>query len=316
MTYEQLLDYLNKNDERILNNTEAFAVGIGKDSNEEYLLHIYTDDALSLKKSNRLEEMLSGSENPPYEIIEEEAPQKDILYVDDEILAKAMQAMEVQSEETVVGDDYGRYRPMLGGIQIHLRNGNISWFGTLGCFVKSRDKTDTNLYLLSNRHVLEAVGLAVNQPLMAAQNIIATTCRVEEYEDTDAALALVNDPDIVSSHLIQQIGEVTQSRELTTDDIGKRVCKRGRTTAFTEGTISSINTSVDVDGVIRKNCVTVKADPEKLFTNAGDSGSPVILCDENTLVGLHFASNRKPGGHAYCCKISKVFDHYGVKLPD
>lgn len=311
MTYEQLLDYLNKNDERILKNTGVFAIGIGKDSKGEYLLHIYTDDAESLKKSNRLEEILSDSENPPYEIIEEEAPQKDILYMDDEILAR-----EMQSKESVIGDDYGRYRPMLGGIQIHLRNGNISWFGTLGCFVKSKDKTDRNLYLLSNRHVLEAVGLAVNQPLMAAQNIIATTCRVEEYEDTDAALALVNDPDAVAPHLIQQIGEVTQSRELTKDDIGKRVCKRGRTTAYTEGTISSIHTSVKVDGVTRKDCVTVMADPKKLFSNAGDSGSPVVLCDENTLVGLHFASNRQLGGHAYCCKVSNVFDHYEVKLPD
>lgn len=312
MTYEQLLDYLNKNDERILKNTEAFAVGIGKDSKGEYLLQIHVEDAASLKKTDQLEKILSGSENPPYEIIEEPAPQYDILYVDDEIPAKAIQA-----KETAVDEDNGRYRPMLGGIQINVRRDRKSWVGTLSCFVKSRDETDTNLYLLSNLHVLKEVGLAVNQPLLAAKNIIATACRTEDYENTDAALALVNDPDIVSPNLIQQIGEVTQSRALTAKDIGKRVCKRGRTTAFTEGTISSIHTSVDLGGgVIRKDCVTVQADPETLFSNSGDSGSPVVLCDENVLVGLHFASNQKLGGQAYFCKISHVFDRYNIKLPD
>jgi hypothetical protein len=217
----------------------------------------------------------------------------------------------------LINSDQGRYRPLIGGIQIYLAEKNSAWIGSVGTFVKSNNESDQNLYLLSNLHVLESIGLAVLQPLYGTKNIIAVTSMVDDFQDTDAALAIANDLTEIAVNTIEGVGNINEIQTLTDADLNKRVIKRGRTTMLTEGTIEATNVTIQLgDGTIRTDCVIVRADDGKLFSDSGDSGSPVILKDENKLVGLHFAGDKTLGGISVFCKIDNVFRNLSVKLPD
>jgi S1-C subfamily serine protease len=217
----------------------------------------------------------------------------------------------------VLKDDQSRYRPLVGGIQLYLKENVSGWVGTLGAFVKSADAADSNLYILSNRHVLEKVGLKSFQPDSREGNEVASTTVAETYSNADAAIARMNDPADAKINTIQDIGVVDKIKPLSVNDLGKRVMKRGRTTCLTEGTLESIDTTVHVGGITYSDVATVRADQGKLFSNSGDSGSPVVIEDEEgkKLAGLHFASSQTPGDISIFCKIDIVFQHLNVKLP-
>ena len=172
---------------------------------------------------------------------------------------------ETDESEDIVNKDQGRYRPLIGGIQLYLRNDSGGWFGTLGTFVKSKDKGDDDLYVLSNLHVLESVGLAVYQPYKGSNNLIGATSFAEEFENTDAALAEINDPADVAVNTILDIGKVTEARDVTIEDLEKEVMKRGRTTLLTMGTILAINTVVSIGGKLIEDIVTVKTIDDNPF---------------------------------------------------
>lgn len=162
---------------------------------------------------------------------------------------------------------------------------------------------DNNLYMLSNLHVLETVGLAVSQPLSGRENIVGMVSKATDFIDTDAALAIVNAPDDAAVNVIEEIGRVSQTTDLTSADLGQRMIKRGRTTGLTEGTLESIGGTFKVGDVYRHDCACVRADAGTLFSDRGDSGSPVILKGNGRLAGLHFAGNQKLGGISIFCKM-------------
>ena len=92
--------------------------------------------------------------------------------------------------------------------------------------------------------------------------------------------------------------------------------KRGRTTFLTEGTIEVIHGKFKIgDDIIRVDCVAIRADEGKHFSQGGDSGSPVVSCEDNKLIGLHFAGNGAKGGISVFCTIENVFQNLAVKLP-
>lgn len=301
MNFDELKKYLEDHAAEIMSKVGAHTVGIGKNADGESILNIYVEKEPTEEEAEALQESLRGAVEIPYRYLVEDLAQEDILYVND-----------LEMEEL----DFGRYRPLVGGIQLYLKNNNSAWIGTLGTFVKSKDKTDGKLYLLSNKHVLDTVGLSVCQPLFSGENIIATVSKVEEFNNTDAALAEVLNPSDVDVNTIEEIGKVAETRSVTQTDIGKRVVKRGRTTGRTVGTIESIHATRIVSGVTRLDCVVVRANPGEVFSNPGDSGSPVVMQGEDKLVGLHFAGNRALGGTSIFCTIDNVFNNYNIELPN
>lgn len=301
MNFDELKKYLEDHAGEIMREAGAHIVGIGKNEAGENILNIYVEEEPTALEAEALRELLSGLVKIPYRYVVENSAREDILYVDD------LEAKQL---------DYGRYRPLVGGIQLYLKQKNSGWIGTLGTFVKSKTQTDDKLYLLSNKHVLDTVGLSVCQPLFDGKNAVAMVCAVKEFSNTDAALAEVLDPSIVDISTIEEIGKVTEIRSLKQDDIGKKVVKRGRTTGRTVGTIESVCASRNVSGVTRHDCVVVRANKGELFSSPGDSGSPVVMQGEGKLVGLHFAGNSVPGGISIFCKIDNVFENYNIKLPN
>ncbi|HKQ79318.1 MAG TPA: hypothetical protein VJ810_36830 [Blastocatellia bacterium] len=179
--------------------------------------------------------------------------------------------------------------------------------GTLGSLL-----TDTNntQYILSNNHVMGLSGQAtagddISQPGLIDSNCIASTV-VADFtvapqlgpSNVDAAIAQLRPGGMDSSGEIEDIGVI--SSLVKTPAVGLSVAKSGRTTGFTTGTISSINTSVSVQyqrgcGQGKKFVVSytnqVVIGPGS-FSAGGDSGSLIVTNDQNHQpVALLFAGS-------------------------
>lgn len=162
--------------------------------------------------------------------------------------------------------------------------------GTLGALI-----TDgTNQYILSNNHVLGRSGQAVAGEDVSQPGLIDNGCRiatvVADYtgaaalgsSNVDAAVAQLRPGTMDSSGSIQDIG--VPGNTIQAPAIGLSVAKSGRTTGFTTGTISSINTSVNVQyqrgcgggkkfTVSFSNQVVINSSS---FSAGGDSGSLIV----------------------------------------
>lgn len=177
--------------------------------------------------------------------------------------------------------------------------------GTLGALVSD----GTNKYILSNNHVLgrgdQAVaGEDVSQPgLIDANCAIATV--VADYtgasplgSNVDAAVAQLRTGQMDGTGSIEDIG--VPSGTVVNPSVGLGVAKSGRTTGFTTGTISSINTSVSVQytaqcgggkkfTVSYTNQVVINS---STFSAGGDSGSLIVTNNaSHNPVALLFAGS-------------------------
>ena len=186
------------------------------------------------------------------------------------------------------------------------RSSSFCCSGTLGALI-----TDgTNQYILSNNHVLGRSGAAVagedvSQPGMIDANCAITTI-VADYtgaaplgpSNVDAAVAQLRPGQMNSTGSIQDIGVPSSTIAIPT--VGLGVAKSGRTTGFTTGSISSINTSVSVQyqqgcGKGKKFTVTftgqIVITPGN-FSAGGDSGSLIVTNNAaHNPVGLLFAGS-------------------------
>jgi len=305
--YDEVKSVLDKYEDALLSYQRVHAVGIGYKEvdgirTDELEIIVYVHANTSVEKYVEAEHVPLEIEGIPVEFIAETEPMLDVLPV---------------AYEIVRPTDQARYRPLVGGIQIFLNYYRSEWVGTVGTFVKSKDPSDDHLYILSNQHVLKADGLTVFQPRPGVLNLVGSTTVTQEFPDADAGLALVNDPSDVDVNMIEDIGLVNETHDVTVDDLSKRVRKRGRTTLLTEGTIEAINVAINLVGGTRQyDCVRVRADEGELFSSPGDSGSCVVLVEDNALVGLHFAGNGIAGGASFFSKIGNVFDNLNVELPE
>ena len=162
--------------------------------------------------------------------------------------------------------------------------------GTLGALI-----TDgTNQYILSNNHVLGRSGQAVAGEDVSQPGLIDNGCRigtvVADYtgaavlgsSNVDAAIAQLRQGTMDSSGFIEDIGVPGNTIQAPT--VGLSVAKSGRTTGFTTGSISSINTSLSVQYQQRcgggkkftvsfTNQVVINS---STFSAGGDSGSLIV----------------------------------------
>ena len=176
--------------------------------------------------------------------------------------------------------------------------------GTLGSLV-----TDgTNQYILSNNHVLGRSDGATAGEDISQPGLIDNGCRVATLvadftiasplgSNVDAAIAQLRPGTMDSTGFIEDIG--VPSRSVVAPSVGLSVAKSGRTTGFTTGTISSINTSVSVQyqagcnsgkkfTVSYTNQVVINS---STFSAGGDSGSLIVSNSGHNPVALLFAGS-------------------------
>jgi hypothetical protein len=161
--------------------------------------------------------------------------------------------------------------------------------GTLGSLV-----TDgTTQYILSNNHVLARSDQAVAGEDISQPGLIDNGCRVPPIvadftgaaplgSNVDAAVAQVRAGQMDPTGFIEDVG--VPSGTIVNPSIGLSVAKSGRTTGFTTGSISSINTSVSVQ--YQKGCNSGKKFTvsytnqvvinSSTFSAGGDSGSLIV----------------------------------------
>ena len=177
--------------------------------------------------------------------------------------------------------------------------------GTLGSLVK----IGTTQYVLSNNHVLARGDQAVAGEDVSQPGLIDNSCRIATIvadftaaaplgSNVDAAVAQLRAGQMDSTGFIEDIG--VPGNSIVTPSVGLGVAKSGRTTGFTTGTVSSINTSVSVQyqrgcgggkkfTVSYTNQVVINS---STFSAGGDSGSLIVTNNaSHNPVALLFAGS-------------------------
>ena len=177
--------------------------------------------------------------------------------------------------------------------------------GTLGALL-----TDgTTQYILSNNHVLGLSDNANAGDDISQPGLIDNNCRVSTVvadfttavplgQNVDAAIAQLRAGQMDATGFIEDIG--VPSSATAAPAVGMSVAKSGRTTGFTTGSVSSVNTSVSVQyqascGQGKKfvvnytNQVVINS---STFSAGGDSGSLIVTNNSaHNPVALLFAGS-------------------------
>jgi hypothetical protein len=178
--------------------------------------------------------------------------------------------------------------------------------GTLGSLVKIAG----NQYVLSNSHVLAKSGAAAVGDDISQPGLIDNACRIATIvadftasaplgsSNVDAAVAQLRPGTMDSTGFIEDIG--VPSSTIVNPSVGLSVAKSGRTTGFTTGTVSSINTSVSIQyqqGCNQGKKFTVSYTNQVVinsstFSAGGDSGSLIVTNNgQHNPVALLFAGS-------------------------
>lgn len=203
-------------------------------------------------------------------------------------------------------------RPLVGGVQISTApKGNRSLgFGT--STLLARDIDSQALYLVSNDHVLFIGGASIGDPVTqpaftGAETLeeisVATLDRGAETKNgffiSDSARAKINNPETVKapSSVFQELLDTGDVDVLEIDEwrnptVGDKVFKYGATTGVTVGEVIGID---ETQGKRRNTFVVSPLEDDLnpqndfgyIFSNAGDSGSP-ILTEDGVLLGQHW----------------------------
>jgi Peptidase family S64 len=194
--------------------------------------------------------------------------------------------------------------------------------GTFGAVVKDAGGT----YILSNNHVLAdenrlPTGAPIFQPGLldggnvATDQVAALTRFVmldpSKANSVDCAIAKVTQNSIVSTAILH-IGAPKGSADAALD---MNVHKFGRTTGYTVGQVSSIDTDVTVNyetgDYTFSGQVIVVGSQGQSFSDAGDSGSLILQRGTNKAVALLFAGSKT---HTIANHIGHVLAALKVKL--
>jgi len=221
-------------------------------------------------------------------------------------------------------DPRTRVRPAQPGCSIGFAdpNGQFTMAGTFGALVKD----DNGVYILSNNHVLAdegqlPLGSPIFQPglldggdpntdqIAQLTNFVALQPGV--LNQVDCAVAGVPNPADVSNAILQ-IGPPQGAGAATLD---MTVQKFGRTTGYSAGQVTSIDTDVTVQYetgsfTFGGQIIVVGLDGQP-FSGAGDSGSLIVERNTNLAVGLLFAGS---SSHTIANHITDVLAALNVTL--
>lgn len=183
--------------------------------------------------------------------------------------------------------DGKKYRPVPGGVEIYMPrteiNGGICTSGMYAQSIKEGDSA-ADLYLLTNAHCLREVNQAVMQPISdSPEELIAFSSRVIDNDRIDGGIAKMTSYENADPFTIVDLGQITGVYDITIDNLGDKVVKRGRTSGITIGVIDYVFVTI----IDKKDQIVVRG--EVPFAEPGDSGSVVLMYDgeyENNVMGL------------------------------
>jgi hypothetical protein len=236
----------------------------------------------------------------------------------------------ISTDVIPVGDILAHSRPTKCGVSIghYMTQG-----GTLGCLVKQIGAEAHGYYILSNNHVLAnwnraAIGDLILHPGLAdggdSINPIAKLTdfeRIHHAEDDhaeednlmDAAIARVLNHDEVIPTIFD-IGKL-QPPPLAAYR-NQRVCKYGRTSQYTLGTVGDISADIYVnyDGIRAYFVEQIAIDwlDEQPFSKPGDSGAIVVDCNTKQPVALLFSAGRRRV--SYATRIELVLARFNAEI--
>ena len=130
-------------------------------------------------------------------------------------------------------------------------------------------------------------GNAVASLLGSRHRVTVLQANPQAVNLTDAAVARpINDSDVLDE--ILNIGEITGTTEGV---LGMQVRKSGRTTEFTTGIITTVETTVNVNYGLGRVATFENQLVAGPMSEGGDSGSLVVAADSQEAVGLLFAGS-------------------------
>jgi hypothetical protein len=313
-----------RSNEELFRVPEVLATGVGLTPRGRLALHIYTRDGT-------IPDLPAALEGVPVVITPAE-PFVALQELSSGDLSRA-HAPGVERRESSASeeDEINRRSRFDRPVPIGVSTGHTaSTAGTIGALVTN----GTSRYALSNHHVFAAGGAAeIGDVLLqpgpfdggvSPADAIGTLAALEPINYSlfannriDAALALTDDVD----YRTPEDGYGAPRTTPVTAIPGTRVKKYGRTTGLTQGTVQTINATVNVryrNDVARFVgqvivCCAVSA--------GGDSGSLIVLddvdedgeegSDDRKPVGLLFAGN---GNFTIANPIEEVLDAFDVRI--
>ena len=298
-----------------LSNVHATGAGIrlrgGKIVKDDFVLKVYVFDKLDLGRSvPALTKNFQG-----IEIDVEHLPIQLALAV----ATKRASAKKAASKKaTTIKQHRSRHRPIVGGVTISPLN--ESFVGTLGCFLQRTTNGVSQVFALSNNHVMAdtnrlAIGTPIVQPgpevvptkpgdvfsalssfipLQFPQARIAPVVNV-----FDAAIAIVAEENLIKKGKLLGISKYVPKVGVAVP--GMRVIKSGRTTGVTTGIVTAtrvngvqVNYGTNASPRIAtfNDTIEIVSDNDaKPFSMPGDSGSVILDAATGQPVALLFAGD-------------------------
>ena len=216
-----------------------------------------------------------------------------------------------------------KIRPLKGGCSIAAYNGDFH--GTLGCIVTKIKEDQLQYYILSNNHVLSEEGeLPLGTPIIQPSDFFGGTIKndkvaslsnvvklkyIEENKKpsnyVDCAIARLIDGIPISNEIID-IGKING---VANPIVNSNVKKVGFVTGLTEGSITSIGVTIEMD--FNKPILFKEQIVANLDHSNGDSGS-IVLNEDNKAIGILCAGSGK--SIAYINDINIVLRLLKVKI--
>jgi hypothetical protein len=219
-------------------------------------------------------------------------------------------------------DPRTRMRPAHPGSSIGFLSPDFRMAGTFGALVTAGGQR----YILSNNHVIAdedqlAAGAPIVQPGALdggdpATDVVAHFSRAVPLQsgtanEVDAALAELVQPDIASPDVLF----IGPPAGVGTAFIDMAVHKFGRTTSYTAGRVTSVDTDVVVKyekgNLLFQEQIIIVGATGGSFSAPGDSGSLILERGSNRAVGLLFAGS---SSHTIANHLQKVLDALTVTL--
>ncbi len=218
--------------------------------------------------------------------------------------AFAKRGKRVRTAASTLPNPRVRMRPAQPGCSIGFRipGDQFVMTGTFGALVK----TSRQVFILSNNHVLAdenrmAIGAPIYQPALMDRGRIADDqvarlsrfikLKANRYNRIDAAIAEPLARNLLSRDVLH-IGAPAGTAAAAIDMM---VHKFGRTTSYTAGRITSVDTDVIVEyetgEFTFENQVIIRGTNGVMFSDSGDSGSIILQRGTNAAVGLLFGGS-------------------------
>jgi len=227
-----------------------------------------------------------------------------------------------------------RQRPLCIGCSIGVAGGGA---GTLGLFVT--DKKKRRLALTSReivavpgaprRPVHQPAPLDVASPAMNTMiGEVAAATTLNPRHRLQAHAAVIELIDVVETtgnvvpesfpHARMKLRRILDPK----DAMGAAVAKIGRTTGYTEGSVSSVAVSVAIHGTEKRvyqfdNLIEIKSRIGEPFSQPGDGGAMVFDPSNGRMLGLVVAGGKTTKGHiTVVCPIELILRELDVQIAD